>query len=60
MAFAVRRTALHWGQDEDAVDVAVTAFLLAGATRVMAELRPLEEVQSGRGPVVNGPVVGIR
>ena len=42
VAFAVRRTAVHWGLPEDEIDVAVTVALLANAARVMHELRPLD------------------
>ncbi len=42
VAFAVRRTAVHWGRHEDEIDVAVTVALLANAARVMGELRPLD------------------
>ena len=42
VAFAVRRTAQHWDLPEDAIDVAVTVALLANATRVMHDLRPLD------------------
>ena len=40
VAFAVRRAAVHWGEPEDEIDVAVSAALLASAARVMHELRP--------------------
>ena len=39
-AFAVRRTAMHWGLPEEEIDVAVTVALLASAARVMHDLRP--------------------
>jgi hypothetical protein len=42
VAFAVRRTAVHWGLAEDQIDVAVTVAVLANAARVMDELRPLD------------------
>jgi len=42
VAFAVRRTAVHWGIAEDTIDVAVTVALLANAARVMHALRPLD------------------
>jgi len=42
VAFAVHRTAVHWGLPEDEIDVAITVALLAKATRVTDELRPPE------------------
>lgn len=42
VAFAVRRTAVHWGLAKDQIDVAVTVAVLANAARVMDELRPLD------------------
>ena len=40
VAFAVRRTAVHWGLPEDEIDVAVSVAVLANAARVMHDLRP--------------------
>ena len=42
VAFAVHRTALHCGLDEDEIDIAITVALLANAARVMDELRPVD------------------
>ena len=42
VAFAVRRTAKHWGLPEDEIDVAVCVAVLANAARVMRDLRPVE------------------
>ena len=42
VAFAVRRTAVHWGLPEDKIDVAVTVALLSSAARVMGEIHPPE------------------
>ena len=42
VAFAVRRTAVHWGLPEDKIDVAVTVALLPSAARMMGEIHPPE------------------
>ena len=42
VAFAVRRTAKHWGLPEDEIDVAVCVAVLANAARVMRDLRPVD------------------
>ena len=42
VAFAVRRTAKHWGLPDDEIDVAVCVAVLANAARVMRDLRPVE------------------
>ena len=42
VAFAVRRTAVHWGLAEDEIDVGVSVAVLANAARVMRDLRPVE------------------
>ena len=42
VAFAVRRTAKHWGLPDDEIDVAVCVAVLANAARVMRDLRPVD------------------
>ena len=42
VAFAVRRTAKHWGLPEDEIDVAVSVAVLANAARVMRDLDPVD------------------
>jgi len=37
--FAKRRTALHWGLDEEVVDQMISARLLSKAARLMADLQ---------------------